>query len=205
MNSVNAFKNRRSVREYLSKEVLNETLFRVLEAGRWAPSAHNAQPWRFIVIRSSVMKLKLARAVASRWNTDMTRNGVPKERRESLIKASIRRIGGTPVVIVVCLSMEDMDVYPDDRRNEIEYVMAVQSVAAAVENVLLAAYDEGVGSCWLCAPLFCKNVVREILKIPGHIDPQALITLGHPAEEPNPPSRKPLEEIVHQDFWRHKK
>lgn len=198
--NLNMFKERRSIREYLSKEVSNDILLHVLEAGRWAPSAHNAQPWRFIVIRSLVMKLKLARAMASRWNRDMTRNGVPKERREGLIEDSVRRIGGAPVVIVVCLSMKDMDFYSDDRRNEIEYIMAVQSVAAAVENVLLATYDEGLGSCWLCAPLFCKDVVRKILKISGHIDPQALITLGYPAEKPNPPSRKPLEEVVYQDL-----
>lgn len=205
MNTLDAFKNRRSIQEYSPKEVSDHILFRVLEASRWSPSAHNAQPWRFIVMRNSVMKLKLATGMASSWNTDMTKNGVPKERRGNLTEASIRRIGEVPVVIVVCLSMEDMDVYPDDRRNKVEYMMAVQSVAAAVENLLLAAYDLGLGSCWLCAPLFCQDVVRETLGIPGHIDPQALITLGYPTEKPNPPSRKPLEEILHQNCWRPKK
>ena len=203
LNLLNVLRSRRSIKEYLPKEVSNEVLFRILEAGRWAPSAHNAQPWRFIVIQDSATKQKLAKDMASRWDSDMSKNGVSKEQRESLVKASVERFGSAPIVIVACLTMEDMDEYPDDRRKKIEYVMAVQSVAAAIENMLLAAHDEGLGSCWFCAPLFCQDVVRKILKIPQHVDPQALITLGYPADRPNPPPRKTLEEIVHQDHWRY--
>jgi coenzyme F420-0:L-glutamate ligase/coenzyme F420-1:gamma-L-glutamate ligase len=203
LNLLNVFRSRRSVKEYSPKEISNEVLFRILEASRWAPSAHNAQPWRFIVIQDSATKRKLAKAMASRWNKDMSKNGVPKEQRESLIKASVERFENAPIIIIVCLTMEDMDEYPDDRRKKIEYVIAVQSVAAAIENMLLAAHGEGLGSCWFCAPLFCQDVVRKILKIPQYVDPQALITLGYPADRPNPPPRKTLEEIVHQNHWRH--
>ena len=202
-NLLNVFISRRSVKEYSPKKVSNEVLFRILEASRWAPSAHNAQPWRFIVIQDSALKQKLAKAMASRWHRDMSKNGVSKEQRESLIKASVERFENAPIIIIACLTMENMDEYPDHRRKRIEYVMAVQSVAAAIENILLAAYGEGLGSCWFCAPLFCQDVVRKIMKIPQHVDPQALITLGYPANRPNPPSRKPLEEIVHQNRWRH--
>jgi len=203
VNLLDIIKNRRSVKEYSPKKVSNEVLFRILEAGRWAPSAHNAQPWRFIVIHDSATKQRLAKAMASRWDKDMGKNGISKEQRESLIKASVERFENAPIIIIVCLTMENMDEYPDDRRKKIEYVMAVQSVAAAIENTLLAAHGEGLGSCWFCAPLFCQDVVRKILKIPQHVDPQALITLGYPADRPNPPPRKTLEEIVHQDRWRH--
>lgn len=203
LNLLDIIKNRRSVKEYSSKEVSKEVLFRILEAGRWAPSAHNAQPWHFIVIRDSALKKRLAEDMAGRWDEDMSKNGVPNEHRESLIKTSVERFGNAPVVVIACLTMEGMDEYPDERRSKIEYVMAVQSVAAAIENMLLAAYGEGLGSCWFCAPLFCPDVVRKTLKISQHIDPQALITLGYPADKPNPPSRKPLEDIVHQDCWGH--
>ncbi|MDH5771342.1 MAG: nitroreductase family protein [Candidatus Bathyarchaeota archaeon] len=203
LNFLNIFRSRRSIKEYLPKEVSNEVLSRILEAGRWAPSAHNAQPWRFIVVQDSATKQKLAKAMASRWHRDMSKNGIPKEQRESLIKASVERFENAPIIIIACLTMENMDEYPDEQRKRIEYVMAVQSVAAAIENVLLAAYGEGLGSCWFCAPLFCQDVVRKILKIPQHVDPQALITLGYPANRPNSPPRKALEEIVYQDHWRH--
>jgi len=202
-NLLSVFRSRRSVKEYLPKEVTNEVLFRILEAGRWAPSAHNAQPWRFIVIQDSATKQRLAKAMATRWNKDMSKNGVPKEQRESLIETSVERFENAPILIIACLTTENMDEYPDERRKKIEYAMAVQSVAAAIENMLLTAYGEGLGSCWFCAPLFCQDVVRKILKIPQHVDPQALITLGYPANKPNPPPRKALEEIVHKDHWRH--
>jgi coenzyme F420-0:L-glutamate ligase/coenzyme F420-1:gamma-L-glutamate ligase len=85
LNLFDIIKNRRSVKEYSPKEVSKEVLFRILEAGTRAPSAHNAQPWRFIVIRNSALKQKLAEDMASRWDEDMSKNVVPKEHRESLI------------------------------------------------------------------------------------------------------------------------
>jgi coenzyme F420-0:L-glutamate ligase/coenzyme F420-1:gamma-L-glutamate ligase len=203
LNFLDIIKDRRSVKEYSPKKVSNEVLFRILEASRWAPSAHNAQPWRFIVIQDSALKQKLAKAMASRWDRDMNKNGVSREQRESLIKTSVERFENAPTIIIACLTMEKMDEYPDDRRKKIEYVMAVQSVAAAIQNMLLAAYGEGLGSCWFCAPLFCQDVVRKILEVPQHVDPQALITLGYPVNKLTPPPRKPLEEIVHPNRWRH--
>lgn len=201
LNLFEIIKSRRSVKEYSSKEVSNDVLLRILEAGRWAPSAHNAQPWRFIVIRDSALKQNLAENMANRWNEEMSKNGIPKEHRESLVKNSVERIGKAPVAIIACLTMEGMDKYPDDRRNNIEYVMAVQSVAASIQNMLLAAHSEGLGSCWFCAPLFCPDVVRKTLRIPEHVYPQALITLGYPATKLNAPPRKPLEEIAYQNYW----
>jgi len=202
MSTLSLFKNRRSVRNYLSKEVSNKVLFKILEAARWAPSAHNAQPWRFIVIRDRDVKRELARAMASRWDKDMSRNGVSLENRESLVKTSVNRFTNAPVLVIACLTMENMDKYPDKRRQKIEYVMAVQSLAAAIENMLLAAHAEGLGSCWFCAPLFCQDVVRKVLNVPRYVEPQALVTLGYSAERLEPPPRKLLQKIVHQDRWR---
>jgi len=198
---LNLFKNRRSIHEYSSKEISKKVLHRVFEAARWAPSAHNAQSWRFIVIRDSAIKWRLARTMASRWNKDLIKNGVQRENREILIKNSIERFTSAPIVIVACLTMEDMDEYPDERRQKIEHIMAIQSVAAAIENMLLAAHSEGLGSCWFCAPLFCQGAVRKVLGIPRDVEPQALITMGYSVNEPRPPLRKPLDKIVFQNYW----
>ena len=202
MAVLNLFRNRRSIHEYSSKEVSKKVLSRVFEAARWAPSAHNAQPWRFIMVRDPAIKWRLARTMASRWDKDLIKNGVPLENREILIKNSIERFTNAPIVIVACLTMEDMDEYPNERRQKIEHIMAIQSVAAAIENMLLAAHSEGLGSCWFCAPLFCQGAVRKVLGIPRDVEPQALITMGYPANEPSPPPRKPLGKIVFQDYWR---
>jgi nitroreductase len=83
--------------------------------------------------------------------------------------------------------------------------MGVQSVAAAVQNLLLAAYAEGLGTCWFCAPLFCQQSVKEILKLPKEFEPQALITVGYPAEKPKAPKRKPLKSIARKNYWKGRK
>ena len=202
MAVLNLFRNRRSIHEYSSKEVSKKVLSRVFEAARWAPSAHNAQPWRFIMVRDPAIKWRLARTMANRWDKDLIKNGVPLENREILIKNSIERFTNAPIVIVACLTMKDMDEYLDERRQKIEHIMAIQSVAAAIENMLLAAHSEGLGSCWFCAPLFCQGAVRKVLGIPRDVEPQALITMGYSVNEPSPPLRKPLGKIVFQDYWR---
>ena len=89
-----------------------------------------------------------------------------------------------------------MDRYPDEKRSQAEHIMAVQSVAAAIQNILLAVHAEGLGACWCCAPLFCQEAVRRVLKLPPTLEPQALITIGPPAESPPPPSRHPLKRIM---------
>jgi coenzyme F420-0:L-glutamate ligase/coenzyme F420-1:gamma-L-glutamate ligase len=202
MSILGLFKNRRSVRDYSLRKVSNKVLFEILEAARWAPSAHNAQPWRFIVVRDPDVKQELAKAMASRWDKDMSKNGVPLENRQSLIRTSVKRFTNAPILIIVCLTMEGMDKYPDERRQKIEYIMAVQSVAAAIENMLLAAHAKELGSCWFCAPLFCQDVVRKVLRVPRYVEPQALVTLGYSTERLEPPPRKLLQKIVYQDRWR---
>ena len=80
--------------------------------------------------------------------------------------------------------MSDMHHYPDEKRRRAEWTMATQSLALAGQNLLLAAHAEGLGACWLCAPLFCANVVRETLDLPPDWEPQAFISLGWPGESP---------------------
>ena len=200
-NSLNLIKTRRSIKTYLPNEVPKRTIYKILDAGRWSPSAHNAQPWRFIVVTDSSIRRKLAEAMASAWDEDMVMDGVPPSIRRRVVEDSIERFAEAPVLIIASVTMEDMDKYPDERRQKTEHTMATQSLAAAVQNMLLAAHSAGLGSCWFCAPLFCQDVVREVLRIPGNVEPQALITLGHPSGRVDPPPRKPVKEVVFRDRW----
>ena len=102
---------------------------------------------------------------------------------DGLIGKSRERIGSAPAVIIICLTYADLDVYPDEQRQAAERLMAAQSLGAAAQNIMLTAHAHGVASCWMCAPLFCPEVVREALQIPGDVIPQALITLGYPSVE----------------------
>jgi len=197
MELYEAIKGRRSVRSYRKSRVPRSVLPRVLEVARWAPSAHNSQPWRFVVVEEAGAKRALAEAMAEVWLKDLKADGVPEEEALRIVEEeSIKRFTEAPVLLVVCLTMKVMDRYPDERRMRAERLMAVQSVAAAIQNLLLAAYGEGLGACWVCAPLFCQEEVKKALRLPEDWEPQAVVTLGYPGEQPEPPARKSLEEVV---------
>lgn len=198
---MNLIKTRRSIKTYLPKEVPKRAIYKILDAGRWAPSAHNAQPWRFIVVTDSRVRRKLAKAMAGEWDEDMVTDGVPPSIRRRVVEGSIERFTDAPVLIIASTTMEDMDKYPDEDRQKTEYTMATQSLAAAVQNMLLAAHSVGLGSCWFCAPLYCQDVVRRVLKVPDNVEPQALITLGYPSETVDSPPRKPLGEVAFRNHW----
>ena len=188
-------KSRRSIRKYQGREVPVELIDRVLETARWAPSAHNAQPWRFFVIRKQELKRKLAGEMAACLKADLIQDGVPERTAEERAKASIDNFSRAPVLIVACIDKGRMDSYPDSFRQKAEEVMATQSLAAAIQNLLLSASAIGLGACWHCAPLFCPDVVRRAVSISDAWFPQALVTLGYPDEDPPAPPRLSLDEI----------
>jgi F420 biosynthesis protein FbiB-like protein len=189
-------RNRRSIRRYIDRAVPPEIVERVLTAATWAPSAHNRQPWRFAVLTAPEVKARLARAMGDRLRADRLADGDPPEAVARDVEHSFARITGAPVVVAACVTLADIDRYPDQRRGHAEYLMAVQSVAMAVQNLLLAAHAEGLGACWMCAPLFCPEVVREALDLPSDWEAQALITLGYPASAGSPAARRPVSDVV---------
>lgn len=182
---------RRSIRRYRAEPVPEEHLAEVLTAAGWAPSAHNRQPWRFAVVRVQAVKERLARAMGARLRADLEADGVPSAVIEADVARSYQRLTRAPVLIVVCLTMADMDSYPDERRQRNEWQMAVQSTAMAGQNLLLAAHALGLGACWLCAPLFVPETVGDVLSLPADWEPQGLITLGYPAGDRSK-TREPL-------------
>lgn len=189
---------RRSLRRYLPEPVPHEVIEQVLKAAIWAPSAHNRQPWRFAVVESVAQKEALAGAMGARLRRDLEADHAPAELIEKDAARSYSRITNAPVLVALCLSMVDMDTYPDEKRSRAEYIMAVQSVAMAGQNLLLAAHDTGLGACWMCAPLFCPDVVQAALGLPDDWQPQALLTMGYPAETRDK-TRRELQDVV---LWR---
>ncbi|MEO5882719.1 MAG: nitroreductase family protein [Caldimonas sp.] len=187
---------RRSVRRYVSKSIDGELIDRLLEAAVAAPSAHNRQPWRFAVMSSGRLKAALAYAMGERLRQDRSGDNDPGAAIEADVARSFARITGAASLILVSLSMEDMDAYPDAVRIRNEHQMAVQSTAMAGQNLLLAAHATGLGACWLCAPMFCPDAVRDVLDLPAHWEPQGLVTLGYPAAAGKPFVRRPMSEVV---------
>ncbi len=189
---------RRSIRRYQDRPIPDDVLVRLLEAARWAPSAHNRQPWRMAVLQSAESRHRLAMAMGERLAEDLRADGVAEEAIARDVERSYRRITGAAAAVVLCMTMADMDSYPDAGRQLAERQMAIQSVAMAGQNLLLAAAAHGLGACWMCAPLFCPDVVRAVLQLDDDWEPQALITLGYPAEQP----RKTRADLETRVVWR---
>jgi coenzyme F420-0:L-glutamate ligase/coenzyme F420-1:gamma-L-glutamate ligase len=173
-------RDRRSIRRYKPDPVPPDLIEKLLEAANWAPSAHNRQPWRLAVITNPESKSSLASAMGSRLREDLAADGVSKERIDQDATRSFNRISDAPLLVLLCLTMDDMDRYPDARRMQNEMTMAVQSTAMAGQNLLLAAHALDLGACWMCAPLFCQETVKQTLQLPSGWQPQGLIALGFP-------------------------
>lgn len=191
-------RERRSIRRYASQPVPRAQVEEILEAAIWAPSSHNRQPWRFCVVTDAALRGRLADEMAERWRLDLTADGMDVAEIEKRVKVRRLRLLGAPVVVVPCLCMEEMDRYPDARRSAAERTMGVQSVALACQNLLLAAHARGLGACWMCAALFVPELILRILDLPMSWEPQALITLGYPAEV-RTSQRQPVAE---KTIWR---
>lgn len=173
MDVMEVIRGRRSVRAFKSEDVPSEIVEKLIDAARWAPSAGNIQPWKFIVVRNPEIKRRLARA--------------------ALDQAFIEE---APVVIVVCA---DEACYSQRYGIRGEALYCIQDTAAAIQNIHLVAYALKLGTCWVGA--FRENEVREILRVPYGIRPVALIPVGYSAEAPKPPRRKPVCEIVYYDTF----
>jgi coenzyme F420-0:L-glutamate ligase/coenzyme F420-1:gamma-L-glutamate ligase len=198
---IDAITKRRSIRKYTTRKVSKETCDEILEAATWAPSAHNAQPWRFTVLTEASTKEALAGAMAKAWIEDINKKNTSPEFSQKLVSRSIERFTTAPVVVVACVTMAELPKPVEDGRREIERDLALQSLGAAIENLLLAAHSKGLGACWYCAPIFCKNIVKEILRLPTSFEPQALVTIGYPSKIPRTPERKPFQDIFRIGYW----
>jgi coenzyme F420-0:L-glutamate ligase/coenzyme F420-1:gamma-L-glutamate ligase len=190
------FRHRRSVRRYSSKPVSENLLDDILALAVCAPSAHDRQPWRFAILKDAATKSRLALGMAERLRSDRSRDGDAAELIEKDVAKSIARITAAPLAIVVSLTMEDMDCYPDTGRAAKEHQMAVQGTAMAMQNILLAAHARGLGGSIMCAPLFCPDTVQRILNLPHRWEPQALLTLGYPTKTAPATQRRPLKDVV---------
>lgn len=180
-----AILNRRSIRQYQDREIPQTILEEILEAGAYAPSAVDLQPWYFVVIRSRENMLRLAEVmgrVSRQIRPALQERFVRHPEVVEETTRFLRQLGGAPVCILAFV------LRPDYTKTE---STIIQSVSAALENILLAAADKGLGGCWLTAPLEAGlgDELRDVFA-PGKGGFVAMLTLGYPARLPKAPARK---------------
>jgi PPOX class probable F420-dependent enzyme len=187
---------RRSVRAFQTTPVPRGVIERAILAAGWAPSPHGRQPWRFAVVESPARRAALADAMAGTWRSQLELDGQDAEVVQRRLDKSRDRLLTAPVLVIACLYLADLDPYPDPDRRAAERTMAIQSLGAAVQNLLLAIYAAGLDAGWMCAPLFCPEIVRESLGLDAALIPHALIPIGVAAKDPVRRDRLPLGRLI---------
>jgi len=179
-----AIMNRRSHRSYKPEMPPREALERVVQAALWAPSGMNDQAWEITVLAGSARDelVKLIDQAFTHLLPILKQLNFPKEGQQMLMKF-FKDLGGAPVVMAVTIFRNPGD--PSNFNN-------IQGGAALMQNLLLAAQAEGLGSCWMTG---AHALEKEILKFLGKSDQQllALTPIGYPAKDPPAPPRKPRE------------
>lgn len=189
-------RGRRSVRAFRPDPIPRALIERVLDAARWAPSPHGRLPWRFAVITRPAVKARLADAMGDTWQATLAMDNEPPTVVAQRLAHSHVRIRDAPVLILLCLYTADLDHYPDPDRQAAETTMAIQSLGAAAQTLLLTAYRLGLDGGWMCAPLFCPDTVRDALDLPAALVPHALMPLGYAAKDPKRRPRMSLDDLV---------
>jgi len=167
-------KGRRSIRRYRRDPIPDEMVEQILEAGRWAPSASNRQPWAFVVVRDEEIRRQVAQNAAYyfiRW----------------------AHVADAPLILVLC----------GDTRNRVYRQFLHEDVGLAGSQMMLQAAALGLGTCWIGG--LDRKAIAAILKLPDDLEVVGLLSVGFPAEDPPPPGRKPLEQIVHYDVYGNQK
>jgi PPOX class probable F420-dependent enzyme len=189
-------RERHVVRQFKQVPVPRALVEQTIEAARWAPSPHGAQPWRFVVITRQEIKERVAEAMAEEWRRNLEMDREEPEVVAARERKSYQRIINSPVLVIPCLYLEDLQVYPDPQRRQAEVTMAIQSLGAAIQNMLLSAYSLGLYTGWMCAPLFCPEVVVEALDLPSTLIPHALINMGYGAKDPPRRPHLSVDELI---------
>jgi len=184
-------RTRRSIRHFKADPVPDSVIKSILHTATFAPSAHNRQPWRFVVLANPSVKTRLGEAITAKMRADMQTEGADQSDIEKRVALSLRRMDEAPLVIVLCRDKTDIRADTPE-----EAIMGIQSTALAGLQLLLAAHAEGLGGNWICWPLYAQEATRSALELLETWEPQAMFFLGYPAETPKVKEMKDMQSLV---------
>jgi nitroreductase len=201
MDMDEAIRFRRSVRHYSTLEIPQEVVEELLELASWAPSASNRQMWFFYAVHDPTTKEQIARAIDDQlnqiaaWPQATQLENLNWQRRYSSF------VREAPWLIVFCqeVSTNPFEQILLERGMTADQIArwrpqsGIQSVSAAIQNFLLATAARKLGAVWMVGPLFAVEAMEKILELPPERRIVAIVPLGMPAENPDPPPRKPIE------------
>jgi F420 biosynthesis protein FbiB-like protein len=187
-------KERRSIRRFQEKEVSQDTIDILLKSAAWAPSPNNDQPWRFVVVKDKKVKQDIVNTLMEKL-TDYYKS---KELSAERMRQYISSIFSAPVhIFALC---DDSNIEEKEWK-DIQMLWNMQAVSCACQNILLSARSMGLGSLWIGLSLVAEDQIKTLIGAPENFRLVSVIAIGYPADEPLPPVRKPLSEVVSQEEW----
>lgn len=199
-------RERRSIRSFSNRAVTREQIESLIEAARWAPSNHNRQPWRFLVLQDGQQIQALARAVAEGLAPRLKTLPAVAAGFAAEFEHYATFFAMAPVLLIV-LHRQPVSFAAELLQGVTNAALVSGeplSAAMAVQNLLLAAQALGLGACVLTAPLAAQPAINAALSLPAGYDITCLVAVGYPGESPPPPRRKSLEQIVEFNHDPHK-
>ncbi|MBT2482596.1 coenzyme F420-0:L-glutamate ligase [Streptomyces sp. ISL-94] len=190
-----AVTQRRTVRAFTAGPVDPGAVRRAVAAAVTAPAPHHTTPWRFVLLESAAARRELLDAMRDAWVADLRADG----KSEESIAKRVRRgevLRAAPYLVVPCLVADGAHDYGDARRDAAEREMFVVAMGAGVQNFLVALAGERLGSAWVSSTMFCRDVVREVLRLPDDWDPMGAVAVGHAAEPPRERPGRPAEDFI---------
>jgi len=185
MDIFTAIRNRKTVRKLNNNIVRRETIEEIIETARFAPSAHNIQPWRFIIIDENLNKI---------WEI------IDEGTKDAGLKNAWKKVRNSNLLLAVCSKT------PKDTKDQIEVEMYLESMGAVIQNILLLSYGKGLGTCWLGGTI--KRIEQDLknyLKIPTDLRLITLISFGYYDQDKiTGKPKKTLEEILFYNYYNNK-
>ena len=192
-------RSRRSYKLQFSSKIPEIEIIRdCISLAQWAPSAHNAQHWRYVILDKSPIRENLILEMNSKLREDLSRDGKSEEFIAQKITKTKRNFLEAPYLIILCLDEKELEPYSDEERTKNEYILGIQSIGASATYFLLALEVNSLAACWYSAPLFAREVIKKNINLPKTFNPMAFFTVGYALEKVEPPSRKNIGDVIYK-------
>ncbi|MFX1569863.1 MAG: coenzyme F420-0:L-glutamate ligase [Promethearchaeota archaeon] len=192
-------KKRRSYKfNFANKHVEKKIIEECIELACWAPSAHNGQFWRYIILGKGILREKLIDKMNEKLIDDLLKDGIELKTIKEKVCKTRNKFIDAPFLILLCLDDRDLEKYKDTERTQNEFFLGIQSISSSATYLLLAFEMKELAACWYCAPLFAGEVIKNALKLPTSYIPMAFFTVGYPKKRIKAPKRRTLKEIIYE-------
>lgn len=201
MELMDVIRTRRSVRRYKSDPVAKEILWELVQAATLAPNGSNSQQWDFVFVTDPEKLDRVAEIIgmSHRQYFGSARTDSSAGERLDKIVTMYTNLRKAPVFVIFCINKRNVLLQPDYQK----YIdlWAQHSIAAAIENFFLAAWNHGLGTVWMGTPSWRSEEIKKLLQIPDEVEIVAASPIGYPDETPKIRPRLPLEDVTHFDKW----